>query len=190
MRRQAAAVDAQIAAVRQQGGSAAGFQEAIARQRAAAELQVRRALTQSGGPPGEAGQPPSCDRLPPQEAESLVSSAAAREGLGTDVLRAVIERESGFRPCAVSPKGALGLMQLMPSTAGDLGVKDAFDAVENANSGARLLAHLLERYRGDLPLALAAYNAGPARVDAQGGIPDIPETRDYVRAILGSLAGR
>jgi soluble lytic murein transglycosylase-like protein len=112
---------------------------------------------------------------------------ARREGFTPDLLRAVIDRESGFRPCAVSAKGALGLMQLMPETAAELGVADPFDPQENIAGGARFLSQLLEKYKGDITLALGAYNAGPARVDGYQGLPPIPETLNYVADILKKL---
>jgi soluble lytic murein transglycosylase-like protein len=103
------------------------------------------------------------------------------------LLRAVIRRESAFQPCAVSRSGAMGLMQLMPGTAFDLGVENPFDAEQNIDGGSRLLKSLLDRYGGDLSLALGAYNAGPARVDAIKAIPPIKETQDYVKHILDRL---
>ena len=96
----------------------------------------------------------------------------------------VMRQESGFRPCAVSEKGAIGLMQLMPATAEQLGVKDSFDPMENVDAGARFLRQLLTRYDGDVLKAVSAYNAGPARVDAVDGIPQIPETIDYIKRIF------
>ena len=174
----------QRAAVSGQDGARAAMEESVARQLAAVARQVRTAVPE----PLLAESP--CPRLAGAEADAIVAAAATRGGLEPNLLRAVMERESGFRPCAVSPKGAMGLMQLMPGTASDLGVRDVFDPVENAGSGARFLAGLLSRYGGDLELALGAYNAGPARVDAAGGVPEIPETRAYVRAILGRLGIR
>jgi soluble lytic murein transglycosylase-like protein len=103
------------------------------------------------------------------------------------LLRAVIERESAYRPCVVSPAGAQGLMQLMPATAGEFGVDNPFDPGQNIDAGAKYLKQLMERYKGDLGLALAAYNAGPTTVDRSAGSPAIPETQDYVRAILDKL---
>ncbi|MCL6545763.1 MAG: lytic transglycosylase domain-containing protein [Bryobacteraceae bacterium] len=129
-----------------------------------------------------------CDPLPPEVWSPLVRAASEREGLAVDLLTAVIRQESAFRPCAVSPKGAMGLMQLMPATAQLLGVKDPFDPKENVDAGARFLKMLLSRYGGNLALALGAYNAGPGRVDAAGGVPPIPETQDYVSDILTKLA--
>jgi soluble lytic murein transglycosylase-like protein len=130
---------------------------------------------------------PPCDPMPKDEADNLMQQAAERENLSVDLLRAVINQESGFRPCAVSPKGAMGLMQLMPSTFNELGKQDPFDPRQNIDSGARFLKQLLTRYGGDMKLALGAYNAGPARVDATGGVPEIEETLRYVQTIMGSL---
>ncbi|MCC6392192.1 MAG: transglycosylase SLT domain-containing protein [Bryobacterales bacterium] len=129
-----------------------------------------------------------CDPLPSAEVDGLVKDASSRQGLKEDLVRAVMQRESGFRPCAVSSKGAQGLMQLMPATSAELGVRNPFDPKENVHAGARLLKQLLERYKGNLELALSAYNAGAGRVDREGAVPDIPETRDYLRNILGKLS--
>ena len=101
-----------------------------------------------------------CDPLPEAELKPLIQQAAQKEGLDAGLLRAVAEQESGFRSCAVSPKGAMGLMQLMPATAQELGVHDPFDPAESLLSGARLLKQLLTRFGGDTALALGAYNAG------------------------------
>jgi soluble lytic murein transglycosylase-like protein len=102
----------------------------------------------------------------------------------------VIAVESGFNPRAVSRAGAGGLMQLMPRTAATLGVRDVFDPAENVDGGARHLRALLDRLGNNLPLALAAYNAGEQAVAQHGGIPPYPETRDYVARILRFLGGR
>ena len=128
-----------------------------------------------------------CDPLPEIELTPLIQQAAQHEGLDAALLRAVAQQESGFRSCAVSRKGAMGLMQLMPATAQELGVHDPFDPAENLSSGARLLKQLLERFGGDTALALGAYNAGPGRVEESGGVPPIPETINYVQQILSKL---
>lgn len=128
-----------------------------------------------------------CDPVPPPQLESLIAGAAQREGLRPDLLRSIMKQESGFRPCAVSPKGAIGLMQLMPATAAQFNLNDPFDPKENLGAGARLIKELLARYNGNLALALGAYNAGPSRVDEAGAVPDIPETINYVERILSSL---
>lgn len=118
---------------------------------------------------------------------SLIQSAAAANGLDPALLSAVIQQESAGDPNAVSPAGAQGLMQLMPGTAADLGVSNPFDPVANVNGGARYLRQLLDRYNGDTSLALAAYNAGPRRVDQYGGVPPFPQTQNYVSSILSRI---
>jgi len=130
---------------------------------------------------------PACDPIAAEIVTPLIESSAKANQLPEPLVRAVIEQESRYRPCAVSRKGAQGLMQLMPDTAGALNVKDVFDPKENIAAGARYLKQLLDKYKGDNRLALAAYNAGPSAVDAANGVPDIPETRDYVDAILKKL---
>ena len=130
-----------------------------------------------------------CDPVPADLADSLIAENATRQNLKPELLRAVIKKESAFYPCAVSPKGALGLMQLMPATAEMLGVTDPFDPRQNVDAGAKLLKQLIEKYAGDLPLALSAYNAGPGRVEAAGGVPEISETKNYVADILSAIRG-
>jgi soluble lytic murein transglycosylase-like protein len=130
---------------------------------------------------------PECDPVPPEQIGPLIDEISKREGLTPDLLRAVIEKESNFRSCAVSTKGAQGLMQLMPATAGQFGVTDPFDPRQNVGAGARFLRQLLDRYTGDLSLALGAYNAGPSRVDFFGGVPAIAETLKYVFDIQEKL---
>ncbi|HXE48725.1 MAG TPA: lytic transglycosylase domain-containing protein [Ramlibacter sp.] len=114
----------------------------------------------------------------------LVAAAAKTHGLPEALLQAVIEVESNFNAGALSPKGALGLMQLMPQTARELGVADARDPASNIDGGARYLKELLGRFGNDLPLALAAYNAGPAAVQRSGAIPQFSETLRYVPRVL------
>jgi soluble lytic murein transglycosylase-like protein len=128
-----------------------------------------------------------CDPLPEVQLNAFVEDASGREGVEADLLRAVIRKESGGRPCALSPKGAQGLMQLMPATAAMLNVRDPFDARENIDAGTRLLKQLIARYSGDLALALGAYNAGAGAVERHGGVPPFPETVDYVSDILGRV---
>ena len=118
--------------------------------------------------------------------DSIETTAKAQD-VKPELLRAVMEQESAYRPCAVSSKGAQGLMQLMPATAQELGVIDPFDPKENISAGAKFLKQLMDKYAGDLPKALGAYNAGPANVDQAGGVPDIPETKNYVDAILKKM---
>jgi len=128
-----------------------------------------------------------CDAMSPLQIEGLVTKAARAESVNADLIRAVIRQESDGRPCAVSSKGAMGLMQLMPGTAGDLGVTDALDPEANVLGGAKFLRKLLDRYAGDINRALGAYNAGPERVDEFQGIPPFPETVNYVDSIMQAL---
>lgn len=115
--------------------------------------------------------------------ERWFNEVARNFSLDPALLKAIAKVESSFNPKAVSPKGALGLMQLMPTTAELVGVNDPFDPFENLRGGALYLKKLLEEF-GDLELALAAYNAGPEKVRAYGGIPPYPETRSYVKDVL------
>jgi len=142
-------------------------------------------------PPADPAPPAvECDPPPKEKIGEIVSEISKREGLTPNLLHAVIEQESSYLPCAVSPKGAQGLMQLMPGTAAELGIADPFDPRENVGGGARYLKQLLVKYEGNLPLALAAYNAGPGRVDAARSIPAIPETMNYVEQILNRMRPR
>jgi hypothetical protein len=121
---------------------------------------------------------------PAPDLDQVVNSASAAYHLDPDLVNSVIHAESGFNSHAVSPKGARGLMQLMPSTANALGVHDAFDPEANVGGGSRYLRELLERYNFDLVKALAAYNAGPERVEQYRGVPPFHETRAYVARIV------
>jgi transglycosylase-like protein with SLT domain len=119
-----------------------------------------------------------------RDLETLLRETAKRHGLDPGLVRAVVAVESAFKPDAVSPKGAQGLMQLMPKTAASLGVTDAFDPEQNLDGGSRHLAALVADYKGDLDRALAAYNAGQGAVARHGGIPPYRETQDYVAKVL------
>jgi soluble lytic murein transglycosylase-like protein len=130
----------------------------------------------------------ACDPISPGSFDPQIRAEAARQRVSPEVLRAVISAESAFVPCAISDKGAMGLMQLMPGTASAMGVSNPMDPEDNLRGGVRYLGQLLERYGGDLRLALGAYNAGPALVDKYGTVPPIPETQNYVRDILKRLA--
>jgi soluble lytic murein transglycosylase-like protein len=129
----------------------------------------------------------ACPPIPEESVSPILEGASKAQSVDLGLLRAVIGQESAFHPCAVSSKGAQGLMQLMPEVASRLGVTDAFDPKQNVEAGARYLKELVDKYKGDLSKALAAYNAGPTAVDQVNGIPDIPETRQYVESILAHM---
>ncbi len=134
-----------------------------------------------------ASAPAEPDTPIPTGLNQLVATVAARHDLSPQLIHAVIKTESNYNPYAISPKGALGLMQLMPSTARRFSVDHVFDPQENIEGGARYLKYLLELYNGDYPLALAAYNAGEAAVAKYNGIPPFPETRNYVVQVKNNL---
>ncbi len=129
---------------------------------------------------------PQTKQLPKEELQRIVHETATRHSVDPALVQAVIQTESAWQPTAISRKGAQGLMQLTPGTAGDLGVNNAFDPAQNVDGGVKYLRLLLERYRGDLDLALAAYNAGPSAVDRARGVPNYPETRAYVQKVTDS----
>lgn len=122
--------------------------------------------------------------LAPTAYREHVRRAADKYGLSEELLHAVMAVESGFRPGAISEKGAMGLMQLMPGTARDMYVRDVWSPEENIDGGARYLRTLANKYDGDLVKTLAAYNAGPDAVRRAGGVPSYPETQDYVRKVI------
>ena len=118
------------------------------------------------------------------EINNLISKYSDKNGLDEDFVKAVINQESGFNPNATSHCGAMGLMQLMPSTAQGLGVTNAYDAEQNIEGGTKYLKGLMDRFGNDKSLALAAYNAGPNAVKKYGGIPPYAETQNYVKKVL------
>jgi soluble lytic murein transglycosylase-like protein len=126
----------------------------------------------------------------PEEPRAIIREAAERYGVSEELIAAVIEAESQFNPRAVSRRGARGLMQLMPATAATLGVEDPFSPRENIDGGVRHLRTLIDRFDNNLPLALAAYNAGEVAVRQHKGIPPYRETRAYVRKIMTRLEQR
>jgi soluble lytic murein transglycosylase-like protein len=169
----------------------AAGQDSIALQRASLEKQAASVRVQTAvfRRPAEPPAPPrnSCGRGDAAEIRGIVDEGARESGLDRELVRAVVRQESAYDPCAVSSAGAQGLMQLMPATQTHFGVADPFDPRQNVTAGTRFLKQLLESYKGDLSLALAAYNAGPGRVGQYGGAPPYPETMRYVSEILGRL---
>lgn len=119
-----------------------------------------------------------------QRFHEIIVRHARQRGLDPSLVKAVVHAESSFNPTARSPKGAMGLMQLMPATARSVGVRDPYEPGENIRGGVSYLAKMLRRYNGDIRLSLAAYNAGPLAVDTYRGIPPYRETQEYVRKVL------
>jgi len=121
------------------------------------------------------------------EIQSAIQQASQKHQVNQELITEIIRAESGFNPQAVSKSGAIGLMQLMPQTARQLGTQNPFDPTQNIDSGTRYLKTLLEQYENNLPMALAAYNAGPSVVEKYKGIPPYPETKAYVEKIISRL---
>jgi len=130
---------------------------------------------------------PRANPLEVQDIDQVVSAASTRNNIPANLIKSVISVESGFNPNAVSRKGAQGLMQLMPETALKMGVRNPFDPSENVEGGARYLRDLLGLFHNDVPKALAAYNAGPERVEQYHGVPPYPETVAYVSRVIRNL---
>ncbi|WP_243149818.1 lytic transglycosylase domain-containing protein [Thermaerobacter sp. PB12/4term] len=169
-----------------QAAATAAPTDAASRAAAPAPGTAASGLPPSGtAPPGSLSWAGAAAGLswPRQVLEALAGAVARRHGLDPALLRAVIQAESGWNPAARSPAGAVGLMQLMPATARELGVTDPLDPVQNLEAGARYLRRQFDRF-GDWRLALAAYNAGPEAVEAHGGVPPFAETRAYVEKVL------
>lgn len=115
----------------------------------------------------------------------MIDRAAKEQGIETALLDALVQAESNYNPAAVSSKRAVGLTQLMPDTAKSLGVTDPFDPAQNLRGGAKYLSQMIKQFEGDLPKAIAAYNAGPGAVTRHGGIPPYRETQNYVNKVMG-----
>jgi soluble lytic murein transglycosylase-like protein len=170
------------------------MQSSLAQQRKSIETQARAAGAAPGisykevpWTPSPTAAAPDCDPLSQPELNMMIGEASSKNGVSTELVREVARQESGFKPCAVSSKGAQGIMQLMPATQSQFAVANPFDVKENLDAGTKLLKQLLDRYSGDLTKALSAYNAGAGKVDKSGAVPDIPETKNYVLSILGEL---
>lgn len=165
--------------------AAGGVSEPSAAAAPAAGGGFARALADAGGNSGPAAASPETQT----RIERAVADAAQRNGLAPELLRAVIDAESGGNPQARSPVGAMGLMQLMPGTAAELGVEDPYDVEQNIAGGSRYLGQMMRQF-GDVPSALAAYNAGPGAVQRHHGVPPFAETQNYVAKIMRRLDER
>jgi soluble lytic murein transglycosylase-like protein len=171
----------------------AAMEPSLAKQRASVRMQVEAVAAVTGPAttswtmPTSLPDAPGCEAVSGPELARLIEDIAPRQNVNPALVREVARQESGFRPCAISPKGAAGLMQLMPSTQAQFQVKNPFSPKESLEAGSKLLRDLLDRYHGNLSLALSAYNAGADTVDKAGRVPQIPETKNYVFEILNRL---
>lgn len=148
----------------------------------AAMLQSQMA----SGSPSDGAAPNAPAMVPPAQIDALVSENAQSQEVDPALIKAIIANESGFNANATSNVGAQGLMQLMPGTAAGLGVTDAYDPAQNVAGGTKYIKGLLDRFNGDVRLAVAAYNAGPGAVEKYGGVPPYAETQNYVQNVLAS----
>jgi soluble lytic murein transglycosylase-like protein len=185
-------IDAAIAQAKLSGASGLSVNSALARELgvdllSGSDTSTVSAVTDTSSDAASTTEASSgsCDLVTSEELNEIFAEAAATYGVDEKLLKAVAKVESNFNASAVSSAGAVGIMQLMPATAAGLGVSDSYDARENIFGGAKYLSQLLAKYDGDTSLALAAYNAGSARVDQYGGIPPYTETQNYVKKVLG-----
>ena len=135
---------------------------------------------------GNVGQIPTSVKADKSYILDIVSKVSKKHGVDENLVKAVIKQEFGFNPKAKSHAGAMGLMQLMPATAKGLGVKDPYNPVDNVEGGVKYLKSMLDKYNGNVILALSAYNAGPGAVDKYSGVPPYAETQNYVKKILAN----
>ncbi len=149
----------------------------------AAMLQSQMAAQ---GSPVDSAAPNAPAMVPPAQIDALVNENAQSQEVDPALIKAIIANESGFNANATSNVGAQGLMQLMPGTASGLGVTDAYDPAQNVAGGTKYIKGLLDRFNGDVRLAVAAYNAGPGAVEKYGGVPPYAETQNYVQNVLAS----
>lgn len=170
------------------GGGPGGFQAALQRAFAQGQGADGKIAGDPSDPTAEgAGAAPPPAPIAPEQIDALVRQNAEAWQVDPALIKAVIANESGFDAHATSGAGAQGLMQLMPATAASLGVRDPYDAAQNVAGGTRYLRGLLDRFAGNVRLAVAAYNAGPGAVEKYGGVPPYAETQHYVSNVLGSF---
>ena len=188
---QAMAVDALLAAGESGGVSAETIKQILGfnpQQSTTAASSTDTASTTASASAASASST-SSTVTSPEDLEPYFKEAAETYSVDINLLKAIAKQESNFNPSATSSAGAMGVMQLMPSTAKSLGVSDAYNAYENIMGGAKLISQNIKKYDGDLSLALAAYNAGSGNVDKYGGIPPFKETQNYVKKVLAYYQG-
>jgi soluble lytic murein transglycosylase-like protein len=151
---------------------------------------AERKPAQSAAPGGASPAATATSTSPVLDVDAIIRQIADQQSLPPQLIQSVIKVESNFNPYAVSPKGALGMMQLIPDTARRFGVSDVFDPEDNIRGGAKYLKYLLDLYDGNYPLALAAYNAGEGAVARYGTVPPYPETRNYIKLVARQLEER
>lgn len=154
----------------------------------AAQLQAQMAEQDLGEGTSDVSAPGAPAMVPPAQIDALVNDNALSQSVDPALIKAIIANESGFNANATSDVGAQGLMQLMPATAAGLGVSNAYDPAQNVAGGTKYIKGLLDRFNGDVRLAVAAYNAGPNAVEKYGGVPPYAETQNYVQNVLSSYA--
>lgn len=176
---------ASFAAALAQAGAPTGAQSQTSGQVAVGQASIPQTAFASYGATTSPGASPGTGAQQGAQYSPLIEAAAARNGVDPAVLRGLIQQESGFDPSSRSSAGAVGLTQLMPSTAASLGVSDPLDPAQSIEGGARYLGEMLRRFGGNVEEALAAYNAGPGAVQQYGGVPPYAETQQYVSKVLG-----